>query len=312
MLCDPLSSVRPLPDPASASGIAFGTMQYSSLTALATLVLAPALALHAAPQDERPAAEATPSTAAQESQEPAAEAKAMQAAVEMAAAQGVPAEAIASAELPPAAQDETGEDAPPTPAEEPELAVQDTLDVEPIRLDYIDDRKPKRERYQLSLIAGGRDFTDDEIFGRVDDEVVLGIEYSHEIRDGFGLEVGTLGSLSTNGGVSGDVDVTGAAAEFFGGARYTHSFDESPWHPYVGAGVTMIIAGVDNDEGGQVADDQDLSIGGYVRAGVMYDVTEVVTVGVDLRSVFGTDLELETVSGDADYNQLALVLGFRF
>ena len=220
-------------------------------------------------------------------------------------------------------------------ATEPELLEQDSTS-----FDYIDDRvsqdnelidsineglaldssddtfrvgeesAPLPSLHQITLLAGVRDFTDDDIFGRVDSEFAFGLEYAQEISDGLGFEVGGLGSLSTDNGIAGNPDVTGAAAEIYGGARYWFKGDRR-WTPYVGAGLSAIMAGVDNDEGGQVADDQDFTLGVYAHGGVQYDMTDALFLSADVRTLLGTDLDLETISGDADYWQFLLGLGFR-
>ncbi|WP_419190736.1 hypothetical protein [Saltatorellus ferox] len=178
----------------------------------------------------------------------------------------------------------------------------------PIRLDYIDDRIDDRVR-QISFIAGYRKFSDTDIWDRVDAETSAGIEYAHEVKNGLGFELGAMGSLGIKNGVSDNVDVTGAAAELYGGARYMWKRDR--WTPYVGGGLSGILAGVDNDQGGQVADDQGFSAGVYLHGGVQYALNEWMYLGVDLRTLFGTSLDLETVEGDADYTQLGFAFGFR-
>lgn len=178
----------------------------------------------------------------------------------------------------------------------------------PIRLDYIDDRIDDRVR-QISFMAGHREFKDGDLWDRVDAETSLGLEYAHEIKNGFGFELGALGSLGIQDGATSNVDVTGAAAELYGGGRYM--LKGKRWTPYVGGGVAGILAGVDNDQGGQVADDQDFSLGLYVHGGVQYKLTESIYLGVDLRTLFATSLELETITGDTDYVQLGFLFGFR-
>lgn len=201
-------------------------------------------------------------------------------------------------------------DGPPEePIQDLVLPEDDGIDL-PVRLDYIDDRFDRSIR-QISFLAGARDFTDRDLWGRVDAEVTLGLEYAHEVQDGIGFELGGVASLGTETGANGGVDVTGAAAEIYGGGRYWFKNDQRRWTPYVGAGLSMVLAGVDNDAGGQVADDQDFTLGFYAHGGVQYDLNDALFLGLDLRTLLGTDLELETISGDADYWQLGLVLGFR-
>ena len=67
---------------------------------------------------------------------------------------------------------------------------------------------------------------------------------------------------------------------------------------------------MDNDVGGGVTDDQDFTFGLYLHGGVQYDLSETIAVGADFRSVIATDLDLETINGDADYNQIMLTLSF--
>ncbi len=226
-------------------------------------------------------------------------------------------------------------------------ALQDDVDSSTLRIDYIDDRvsdsieegiddmdesldtrfdnrldelEEQRidDRYepatrpirQISFIAAFRDFTDGDLWDRVDAETTLGLEYAHEIENGLGFEVGAMGSLGTNSGDTGNLDVTGASAELYGGARYFFKRDDS-WRPYVGGGLSAMIAGVDNDLGGEVADDQDFTLGLYLHGGVQYDLNNAMFLALDLRTLLGTDLELETISGDADYVQLGLAFGFR-
>ncbi len=202
--------------------------------------------------------------------------------------------------------DRAAQDVEPLEIDPDELFIED---IDPEELDG-EEPTPVAPIRQISLQAGVRDFSDDAIFGRVDSEAAFGLEYAHEIANGLGFEVGGIGSLSTENGFATNPDVTGAAAELFGGARYWFK-GERRWTPYVGAGLAAIIAGVDDDQGGQVADDQDFSLGFYAHGGVQYNLNDLLFLGLDVRTLFGTDLDLTTVSGDADYLQFMLVLGFR-
>ncbi len=195
------------------------------------------------------------------------------------------------------------------PVEEPDEVVEISSFDAPDQLEGEASAEAVRPIRQISLLAGGREFTDDEIWDRVDAELSLGIEYAHEVSNGLGFEVGALGSIGTENTTTGNPDVTGAAAELYGGARYFLRRDR--WTPYVGAGLSAIFAGVDDDEGGQVADDQDFSLGLYLHGGVQYNLNDTIFIGADLRTLLATELELETIDGDADYVQLAFVLGFR-
>ncbi|MSR62603.1 MAG: hypothetical protein EXS08_09190 [Planctomycetes bacterium] len=98
--------------------------------------------------------------------------------------------------------------------------------------------------------------------------------------------------------------MSGATAEFYGGVR--KSFGSGSVRPLFGAGLSAIAAAVDVSG---VGDDDDSSLAGYVHGGVGIDLGESLTAGIDVRLLFGSDLEIAGVSTDADYGQVALFFG---
>jgi hypothetical protein len=115
---------------------------------------------------------------------------------------------------------------------------------------------------------------------------------------GFGIDSASFGS----------VDVTSTTAEIYGGARKTFMDPAGQWHPYVAGGLSYIngeldVAGFSESAG---------SLGGYLHGGVLLDITEDMYLGLDLRTLFGTDLTIAGFSGDADYTQLAVMVGWAF
>lgn len=157
----------------------------------------------------------------------------------------------------------------------------------------------------LAFQVGHRIFQDDDLFGPVDSAAAVGLEYSRVRADGLGFELGLLGSLGVDDGQD-DPNVIGVAAELYGGVR--KAFDLGRFRPYAGAGATVLLVDINDDSGPQVPDDQDASLGVYLHGGVLYPVSETTSVGVDLRYVGGTSLDLGPFSGDADYLQAMFVV----
>jgi hypothetical protein len=165
-------------------------------------------------------------------------------------------------------------------------------------------RGPAKEN-RIALYLGQRNLNHDD-WSPVDEQGTAGLEFVHETAASpVGFEVGIMGS-SDDGQVAG-IDVTGSTAELYGGVRKT--FGEGVVRPYVGAGLSYIDATVEADG---FADEDDSSLAGYVHGGVDFDITESLFLGLDLRVLFASDIEIAGVSGDADYAQLALRLGFAF
>jgi hypothetical protein len=157
---------------------------------------------------------------------------------------------------------------------------------------------------RVSLYLGQRNLDND--WDPVDDQGTVGLEYSHETPGGpIGFEFGVMGSQSKEH--EGGFDIKGTTGEIYGGVR--KSFGSDVIRGYVGAGVSYINAKIDVES---VGDDDDSSLAGYVHGGVTADLSTSLYLGLDLRFLFASDLTIVGESTDADYGQLALVLGFAF
>jgi opacity protein-like surface antigen len=158
---------------------------------------------------------------------------------------------------------------------------------------------------RISIYLGQRNLDEDD-WDPVDQQAVFGVEYAREkAGDAIGFEVGLMGS--TDDDTVAGVDIEGTVSELYAGVRKT--FGEDVVRPYVGAGLSYVSAKVDIEGFG---DDDDQSGAIYLHGGVDFDITESFFLGLDLRFLFGSDIELLGESGDADYGQLALALGFAF
>lgn len=168
---------------------------------------------------------------------------------------------------------------------------------------------------KIDLYLGGRALDEDD-WSPVEDQTVLGVEFVHE---GLDWPVGYEIALSVSEKSKDDVrvgpttvDVTGKTGEIAAGVRKTFLKDER-FHPYLGGGLAAIQAKFrGEDSTGVSASDDDTSGAFYVHGGVDFDLGPSFVIGLDLRMLFGSDITLFGVNGDADYGQLALLIGVRF
>ncbi len=164
----------------------------------------------------------------------------------------------------------------------------------------------------LNLLVGKRQLDEDE-WEPVDEPGVIGLEYANEHANAaLGFEVGvSIAAAEEDEFVTGlgDVEFTNRALEIYGGLRKTF-FADAAVRPYLGAGVTAIGVEAEGEAGGVSVDDDDTTFGGYAHGGLEFRITDSFRLGVDVRAVFGTDVDLFDASGDTDYEQLALVAGF--
>jgi len=82
--------------------------------------------------------------------------------------------------------------------------------------------------------------------------------------------------------------------------------------PYLGAGVLILGAGVGSNFDFWDAGDGDHSFGFYANGGVFFKVGESFNIGFDGRVVRGTEVTLSGQEGDADYEQVSMLIGFSF
>jgi hypothetical protein len=167
-------------------------------------------------------------------------------------------------------------------------------------------RAPDAEYAQhFGFYLGGRQY-DEGDWDPVDDHAMLGVDYSNEPDESpVGFEAGFMASAAEGDTAGSDVEaVTG---ELFGGLH--KSFGSGRLRVPLGAGIAALRAAVDLP--GQ-DDDSDVSLAFYAHGGVGVALGQNVSLGLDARGLFGSDVEISGFDADADYVQLALVLGVGF
>ena len=162
--------------------------------------------------------------------------------------------------------------------------------------------------HQIKLYLGQRSLDEDD-WAPVEDQVAFQLEYSHESpADAVGWEVGIGGSADddTIDIGFGPQDVTVATGEIYGGVR--KSFGSGNVRPYVGGGLSFINLDAEVDS----ASEDDSSLGLYLHGGVEFLLGQSFALGLDLRTLLGSEITLAGFDTDADYLQLALTVGWGF
>jgi hypothetical protein len=156
----------------------------------------------------------------------------------------------------------------------------------------------------IALYLGQRNLDEDD-WEPVEEQPMFGIEYAREpYNSAVGFEIGIMGSSDDD--EVGGIDFEGRTGELYGGIKKT--FGEDVVRPHLGMGLSVINAE------GEVAgfDDDDSAIGVYAHGGIAFFPSESFFVGLDLRILYGGDLELGGSDVEPNYGQLALILGFGF
>jgi len=164
---------------------------------------------------------------------------------------------------------------------------------------------------------GFAELDDSDFWDDFEHPLRLGIRVGYLWSDGLGLDFGAawLTNFDQGGDETPGSEDDGVldAIELDLGPLYTHPFS-ARWEGYVGAGISWVAADVDATLGGTSIDDSDSSAGIYLRTGMNFFFPTSGNepdfyMGLDLRALFGTDLELDSSATDLNYLEVALHLG---
>jgi opacity protein-like surface antigen len=164
--------------------------------------------------------------------------------------------------------------------------------------------------HHVTAMAGQR-FLDDSEWDDLDDPLAFGVEFDGtEVASGNGFEVGTM--YTNQDDDIGSIDAEATTFEIYAGYRYTFFPEEEGFHPFLSVGLDALRGELDIDGFGS---EDDLTYGAYARAGVLWDVSDRMRLGVDYRHLFADDLDLDFGPGgnlrvDPDYDQLVLSFGW--
>ncbi|MFN0244097.1 MAG: outer membrane protein [Planctomycetota bacterium] len=152
----------------------------------------------------------------------------------------------------------------------------------------------------------GQRMVDEDDWEPVEDQMVIGVEVDQFDRnESFGWEAAIFYASDDGTNFGGNVDAS--TTEFAFGIRKT-LFTSSRFRPYIGVGLAGIRAEIDDAAGV----DQDHTAGVYAHGGVYWELGQNFHLGVDVRTVFGTDVALNATDTDVDYVQGAVFGGLAF
>jgi hypothetical protein len=168
---------------------------------------------------------------------------------------------------------------------------------------------------QVNFGTGLRSFSDPD-FGRLDEQVVLTFDYCEPIGyERVRLEGGLHYSQEEASALDAGGMVRRLKGESFeGSVGINISTLLGPLRPYVGIGVSMLflsVRGLD-ESSGVVFDEEDVTLGGYLKGGLLFQITRTSHLGVEFRHFEGGDASLGGADFGTAYDQVLLVFGTSF
>ena len=163
----------------------------------------------------------------------------------------------------------------------------------------------------------GQSELDSDFWNPVDRPIAFGMDYALVHRVGLGFELGM--NLGFDQEESGTVDFGGlpfetelitALFELSAGARFERHLG-GRWSLYAGGGMAWVDVEAETiiEDDLVLADDNDSDFGFYYHGGLKFWIRRQLFVGLDFRSLQGSEVEIDSFETEADYTQFALVLG---
>ena len=169
-----------------------------------------------------------------------------------------------------------------------------------------EDGSPPRNSF--AVVLGQRELSDDA--EPLEDQTALGVEAVFAAASGPSVELGFSGSSESDllfvPGV-GFTDSEIAVKELYLGIRTPAP--DTPVRPYLGGGITF-IEGEISFSGAVNGSESDSTIAFYLHTGIQTAIAEHILLGIDLRAVFGAEVEFVGIPFDGDYLQAAATIGF--
>lgn len=159
----------------------------------------------------------------------------------------------------------------------------------------------------VNASVGGR-MLDEDDWSPLDEQPALGVLADFQIADlplyaAVGLQV------SAEEDDDGTRETVAAISDFSAGLKVMPA--SGVFRPYAGAGFTSVGVSVEiEDDVFGDDDDDDQSFGYYLGGGAIFRVTTHFNIGVDMRWIRGTDIELFGVEGDADSFVATALFGY--
>lgn len=167
---------------------------------------------------------------------------------------------------------------------------------------------------QVNFGAGLRTFEDDD-FGRLDDQLVWTLDYCEPMELGpVRLEGGMSYAYDEADDTSGGQDVRLKSRSYGLSVGLNLSHELGRLRPYAGLGAALQfleLRGID-EESDLVFDDDDVTVGGYAKAGVLFRVSRASHVGIEFRHFEGSDVTLDGTNLETSYDEVLFVLGSSF
>ncbi len=173
---------------------------------------------------------------------------------------------------------------------------------------------PGERDKNLDMSLGYRKFGS-AVFNAADSHVAMTLKYDFGgkiIRPVVGLGYSSSDSANNSFAIfqprGDEADVWELSAGFL-----VSRFDKA-LRPYFGAGVAWISVDMDLIESGAVVGYHDSDLGFYLDTGFVRTVGNEfpVNLGMDIRYMTGTEIEIQGRTGDADYFQIGFLVGARF
>jgi opacity protein-like surface antigen len=146
---------------------------------------------------------------------------------------------------------------------------------------HADDTQANSWTGNISAYVGQKS-VDDEDWPNLESQASVGV-ISDFRKQSWPVSIAADLIFSADVHENGAEEDTGGTVEAHLGARKIFTLQNSSFRPYVGGGVALVTALLENENAGVTIDDDDRAVGAWVGAGTYYAVTPSFNIGLDVR-----------------------------
>lgn len=199
------------------------------------------------------------------------------------------------------------------PEPTPSVAARSAADpLAAVSLPTVQRRQRRRWKFGAVGLLGGRQLFHSS-YGGLDEHGVLGFEFdARPATFPIGIEAGAAATGDFDDHASGTfLDLESTTGEFYFGPRATIDFTETDlFHGYVGTGISFQHAELERlTTSLQVREDDDSAIGGYLHGGFYFHVSRGLRMGLDVRWIYASNIELFDEDAGLESLQVAFLIG---
>ena len=165
------------------------------------------------------------------------------------------------------------------------------------------------DKGNLTLVLGVRDLDDEQFWAPAHNQEMVEVEHLDfaVANSGLGMELGLYVSHDEERIIlPGPTQLRANSTVYDGflGVRKSFAIDDNPTRFFLAGGLAVLSGEYEVKAGGVAVDESDFGFGVYIHSGLYWRLGRHFNLGIDVRALLASDLEMKNFGQDADVDGL--------